>query len=1047
MTGRAHSFSRLACLLAGAAVAAVAAAAPVHGRIDFELPGFREEVVAAGLPFATAVVFDRDGRMFIALKSGVVRVWRDGALVPEPFIDLSDQVNDVFDRGLLGLALHPQFPEEPYVYLLFTRDPPGVLPDGSGGRVARLVRVTADAGVDHVRAAPGMTAAQNPSCLAAPPPGGCPGHVVLLGRNSLRPFIGNELDGRDTSRASCMAGGAMGSLPLVLPADDPGADYPEGTRRPIEDCSPVDERTHTIGSVAFGKDGALFVSAGDGANFNEVDPRALRSLMLDSLAGKVLRLDPDTGDGLPDNPFFDPDCPGCNRSKVWSRGLRNPFRFAIDPVDGEPVIGDVGWNTWEEVNRGRGANFGWPCYEGAPVAGLEGSDTESRAQPGYAASAATAIACAQLFARGSDAVQAPLFSYAHEGDGFGGSGGAAVNAGAFYRGDSYPEELRGALFLLDFDRRWIRALRIGTSGRAGVIDVGRESRAGMVQITEGPGGDLYVVVFAGTGSEVRRIRYSPGNTPPVAVVEAAPVAGDVPLAVQFEGGASFDPDGQSLDFAWDFGDGGSSDDANPQHVYLDAGTFAATLTVTETTSPFASASRSVLVRAGTIPPTAVIFAPSPGSTYRIGDRIAFSGQGTASGVAAAGEQMSWELHLRHNQHVHIASVGSGTGGSFAVEDHGDATSLELCLTVVQSAALAATDCVELSPELGEVRIGSDPPGMSVVYEDEGLLLTTPVVIAPVVGSTQRLTVPFVQQFRTFAGWDDGEAGASRDVVIGEVPVELLARFVNRPPVAKAGVAPRSGTAPLPVTATAVASLDPEAGPLAVRWRFADEATSHMLRATHTFALPGEYTVDLTVTDPLGASSTDRVTVEVAAPACACGPAEPDGDGDGVCDRFDVCAAAGVMEDVRLVLYPGGTAGTQRLSLRAAVRAGAMDPVATGLRLQLADLCGTVLVDAVVPGGDDWVAVRDGWIWRGRHPGLGRLRLAVQQRTGDAPNRWWVRLAARGASAAIDAAEVPASLALSFADVGCAESGLAGPEPRPRCRSIGSGRALRCEAPR
>jgi len=477
--------------------------------IEFEHPGFSEEVVAADLPFATAVAFTADGRIFIALKSGVVRVWRDGTLLPTPFIDISEQVNDVFERGLLGLALHPDFPAQPFVYLLFSRDPPGVVADGAGGRVARLIRVEADPLADHDVARAGMDQARNPGCLADPPEGGCPGHVVLLGRNSLRPLIGDESNGRDTSRASCMEGGSMGTVPIVLPADDPVLPYPEGTSRPSEDCSPIDERTHTIGTVAFGRDGALFVGAGDGANFNVVDHRALRSLMLDSLAGKILRIDPATGDGLPDNPYFDSACPSCNRSKVWARGLRNPFRFAIDPLTGEPVIGDVGWNTWEEVNRGRGANFGWPCYEGGPLAGLEGGVTASLVQGDYAAHETTGTACAQLYAAGVDSVRASIFAYSHAGDGFGGAGAAAVNAGAFYAGDSYPAEFANALFLLDYSRRWIRTLAFDEAGTATVGNFGRESEAGMVQIVNGPDSNLYVVVFAGTSSEVRRIRYTP----------------------------------------------------------------------------------------------------------------------------------------------------------------------------------------------------------------------------------------------------------------------------------------------------------------------------------------------------------------------------------------------------------------------------------------------------------------------------------------------------------------------------------------------------------
>jgi hypothetical protein len=63
------------------------------------------------------------------------------------------------------------------------------------------------------------------------------------------------------------------------------------------------------------------------------------------------------------NPFNDRD--KSIRSKVWAYGLRNPFRFDVHPTTGMPFIGDAGWISWEEINKGvPGANYGWPCWEG-----------------------------------------------------------------------------------------------------------------------------------------------------------------------------------------------------------------------------------------------------------------------------------------------------------------------------------------------------------------------------------------------------------------------------------------------------------------------------------------------------------------------------------------------------------------------------------------------------------------------------------------------------------------------------------------------------------
>jgi hypothetical protein len=89
------------------------------------------------------------------------------------------------------------------------------------------------------------------------------------------------------------------------------------------------------------------------------------------LGGAVLRVDPVTGNGVVGNPLYNSQNPSSNASWIIGYGLRNPFRFTFRPNSSELWVGDVGWNTWEEVNRmttptpSTAVNFGWPCYEGA----------------------------------------------------------------------------------------------------------------------------------------------------------------------------------------------------------------------------------------------------------------------------------------------------------------------------------------------------------------------------------------------------------------------------------------------------------------------------------------------------------------------------------------------------------------------------------------------------------------------------------------------------------------------------------------------------------
>ena len=97
--------------------------------------GFNDYVVFSGLNHPTAIEFSPDGRVFVAEKRGVVKVFDNLAdRTPTVFADLRTQVHNFWDRGLLGLALHPAFPVNPSVYVLYTRDaePGGRPPAGVG---------------------------------------------------------------------------------------------------------------------------------------------------------------------------------------------------------------------------------------------------------------------------------------------------------------------------------------------------------------------------------------------------------------------------------------------------------------------------------------------------------------------------------------------------------------------------------------------------------------------------------------------------------------------------------------------------------------------------------------------------------------------------------------------------------------------------------------------------------------------------------------------------------------------------------------------------
>lgn len=420
---------------------------------------FKSEVVIDGLTEPTTMQFARDGRLFIAEKSGKFLIYQNGALLPEPFMDLSEDVNNTFDRGVLGFALHPNFPETPYLYVFYVYDPPSVEPDGMGSRVSRLERFKADP--------------QNPNRVAATPDA----RKVLLGKNSVLANIGNVNDTFDQTSQSC---------------------YAEATGY-VQDCLGEDSLTHAGGTVLFAKDGSLWVSIGEGG-LAGTDLRAVRAQSLDSMAGRIVRINPETGEGYPDNPFYDGN-PNSNRSKTVSYGLRNPFRFLLHPSTEQLYIGDVGQVTWEEVNTGVGKNFGWPCFEG--------NNDENAIMTAFAETknARVRAVCDPLYAVKDKAIEAPLFSYKH-------LRSESVIMGAVYTGTNYPAYLQGALVFADYNWDKISYMRIqdGETHRMHPLlyETRETATSGQAQIVQAPDGNLWYVLFTSTPEkgQIRRIVYT-----------------------------------------------------------------------------------------------------------------------------------------------------------------------------------------------------------------------------------------------------------------------------------------------------------------------------------------------------------------------------------------------------------------------------------------------------------------------------------------------------------------------------------------------------------
>jgi glucose/arabinose dehydrogenase/PKD repeat protein len=710
-------------------------------------PGVTESVMIDGLTDPTAVAFAPDGRVFVAEKAGRIKVF-DSLSDPTPSIwaDFSNRVHDFWDRGFLGLALDPNFATRPFVYALYAYDK-----------------------------APSSSQVPRWGDQCPTPPGPLDDGCVVTGRLS-----------RFTN----------GGAETVL-IEDFCQQYP----------------SHSIGSIAFGADGALYVSSGDGASFNWADygddgvplnpcgdppggvggamtpptaeGGALRSQDIrtpsdpTSLDGSILRVDPDTGAALPDNPNAASSDP--NARRIVAYGLRNPFRITVRPGTNEIWAGDVGWSAWEEINRvdnptGPMRNFGWPCYEG------------NNRQDGY--DNLNLNLCETLYAQGASARTNPHYTYHHSAQVVPGepcpTGGSSISGLAFYpAAGSLGPAYEGALFFADYSRGCIWAMLRGSNGLPDPGNIQTFANSSSVQLTVGPDRELYSVDM-NTGT-IKRFRGSFSNQTPTAVATANPTTGAIPLTVNFDGRGSSDPDsGDILTYAWDLDGDGQFDDstsATPSFTYTTAAQITVRLRVTDTTG--LSDTDTVAITAGA-PPTVSIDSPAAGTTWRTGDTIAFTGSATSStGVPITGTGLAWRINLEHCNrtsstcHTHVMQNLTGSGGSIVAPEHEYPSHLELQLTATDANGLSRTVTRRLDPRTVAITMRSEPAGVSLTMGTE--TAPAPYTLDVIQGSRLAITAPSPVTIGgstyVFSGWSDGGA-LTHDIVPGATATTYTATFAR-----------------------------------------------------------------------------------------------------------------------------------------------------------------------------------------------------------------------------------------------------------------------------
>jgi glucose/arabinose dehydrogenase/PKD repeat protein len=720
--------------------------------------GFSDQTVFSGLTNPTAIRFSPDGRVFVAEKRGLVKVFASlSATTPTVFADLRSEVDDYWDRGMVGLELDPDFPTKPYVYVSYTFDAP------IGGTAPTW----------------------NDACPT--PPGPTTDGCVVSGRVSRLTADGN----------------VMASEKVLI--NDWCQQYP----------------SHSVDDVRFGPDGALYVSAGEGANFNALDygqfggtsgsppvtpvnpcgdppggvggpmtvPTAeggsLRSQSLRRpsgepvvLNGSIIRVDPATGAAKADNPLAARS--NANARRIVGFGFRNPFRFAFRPGTNELWLGDVGQTGWEEIDRitnplsASVKNGGWPCYEGSqPLPSWQGAHL---------------ALCDSLYASPAGLLD-PFYAYGHDSRVINGEtcpvGSSSLSGIAFYRTGAYPAAYDGALFFADHSRNCIWAMQAGSDGVPNPARIVNfvTGATNPVDLEIGPGGDLWYVDLE--GGKVHRIVFDATNQPPTASLSASPTSGPAPLTVAFDGRESSDPDsGDTLTYRWDLdGDGAFDDGALPtaSWTYQNSGAYLAALEVTD--SHGATATATQLINAGNALPVPTIDAPTSSLTWKVGDVITFAGHAldsTGHQVPASG--LSWSLVLHHcpsNCHTHVVEDFEGvTSGSFAAPDHEYPSYLELTLTATDSLGRTATTSVRLDPKTTTLRMASVPSGLSLSV-GSGTSRPTPYTLTVIQGSTQSVTAPSSQSLNgisyAFDHWSDAKA-ATHTVVVPTSGLVLTATY-------------------------------------------------------------------------------------------------------------------------------------------------------------------------------------------------------------------------------------------------------------------------------
>jgi glucose/arabinose dehydrogenase len=715
------------------------------------LLGFSTTNVASGWVQPVGATFTPDGlKMFVWEKGGMVYVLNrqaNGTYTKQttPVLDISPEVGNWRDFGLLGFTLDPNFATNGNIYCMYVVD-------------------------RH--------------------------YLMNFGTASYDPMASDynkATIGRITRYTTSLSGGnliANTASRKILLGESKSTGFP------------ILHESHGIGSLVFAGDGTLLASCGDGASYinedvgskaetyyaqalidgiirPEENVGAFRSQMLNSLNGKLIRIDPATGNGISSNPFYDGANPRSAKSRVWAMGLRNPFRFIIKPGTGssnpstadigEIYIGDVGMNTFEELSivNIKGANLGWPIFEGQTDASTyQGRTTlnKDEVNPLYNGGScnqqffqfkqllkqATADGITTIYNpcnpsmaigtnnryfhlrpsldwkhgvnesrvgifNGNIATEAIIGTVPSGVTGSPFAGNCAI-AGCWYTGTLFPPQYRNKFFMADLGAKWLKTFSVDFTDKIQSVGNFASGFPAIVCIVQNPlDGTIIIVNEADTNSQdtndgwVQIVTYG-GNQPPIVKMSADKIYGPSPLNVNFTGNQSSDPNGSISGYLWNFDDATSSTQANPTHNFTTTGgtpkKFVVKLTVTDNGG--ATSIDSIIISVNNTPPNVSITTPIKNSLYKVralpDSTLKLAATVTDAQHSASQLTYAWQTSLRHSNHEHRESIQTQVSPDSHIDligCNGDSYYWHVELKVTDAAGLSTIDSANIFPNCAQ----------------------------------------------------------------------------------------------------------------------------------------------------------------------------------------------------------------------------------------------------------------------------------------------------------------------------------------------------------